>query len=1281
MSKKVASLIAAGLATITVASLAKYNAYAGSGGTNHDQNTVACSYASFMSNYPSSPHTCYNYGTRTYMAWIRYSFSDEFRNGQIIKPDGTPLRLTDIWFGPGSDGNGDWIMGDKSLDNCNNSSGIYRFGYLERKTTNFYHGASSGTGSGDGSSSGDTVVVQTGGTAGAVGITGNQSVPHSIGEATTTIRNKITSLGYMVGQDYYYRDKDGVLRLVMSASGNDSVFGAYDSTVKADFDEAAQVAAQEGGSLGEFNTKSNFCYDTQTNGEAYYTGEVSITANGQTNNTPGTTLNIELPASQGSFDLSRTYSVDHSGNDLEGQANYKKNDNGTAGTFGDGVKLNNFKSVRTFSGTNDTTATVNIDIGETKYYCARLEYASHKVRTNGKITTEDWSNTGDVCVSISRPLSISHLDSVTSGVVKYTDGEEIESITSEVDKVNSLRIDVESERPLYAAFSHRLSRDLPIFKTMNFDVTRSRNGSGDEKSSISFDIPNPADSTQSVGFEEKQMATVSLMPQEESRFFDKLTHPAEVNNRPEVSSETETSGLDITLHGLDFECSSRFGDAAKFGIYSGNNMGMIGVNKDGAWKYTDNYINDNEKSEANVWAKSGDRVYFAHLACAGANYTAYYNKVNIDGKYSFVSSGRNSMDNSGRYLYGDTFTQYPSEDLVGIKDFLNGDPAKSKNYRLRVASPSDDTHEITADEVGSTISQDITWQDLRFEDGHIKDGNHNGSKKKTAIGNVKIPYNYTLRPSVILNNGSTSPYILPGSNMNYEGLTYVEARQNSATGGSAYATKTRETKTKIIVFATTGTPSSDLRTVGNKNANDFELCGPSCQQILDVKNSSTMLNTGSESNPTDAESIGSGSTSIQLDGITIGTHVCAVTAVYPADSHGAYNRTPTDDEQDRGLGADAPEGAVWAISAPACKTVAKKPSLSIEGSQAYIMGDVTTSSMKRSDTGSYFGSWAEYGALIGGTNKGFSTGAATAYGNLGFAVNINQAVKNSGMTGANASPNEKKSGTLCIYNTHTIANDGCDAMSPDTGDADVSSVRTRLKDYLRYIITFFSPASSAAENSYHGGKIAGCYWNGDKYETVDGDNSYQCRSDGSSLAYYGSDAEIFGINNLEMQGAASKNVNNKTFVIYAEGKITISGDITLSRKQYHSVNEIPNVIIIADDIDIAENVREIDAWLIAGSRSGANGVINTCAISGGINSTRCNSSLIVNGMVAAKKIFFNRTAGAGTGDYSQTVKSEDYIRRAEVINLPAYNYYWGFAVSNRNSAMGTSYLREIPTRL
>ena len=67
-------------------------------------------------------------------------------------------------------------------------------------------------------------------------------------------------------------------------------------------------------------------------------------------------------------------------------------------------------------------------------------------------------------------------------------------------------------------------------------------------------------------------------------------------------------------------------------------------------------------------------------------------------------------------------------------------------------------------------------------------------------------------------------------------------------------------------------------------------------------------------------------------------------------------------------------------------------------------------------------------------------------------------------------------------------------------------------------------------------------------------------------------------------------------------------------------------------------------------------------------------------MVAAKKVFFNRTAGAGTDNYSQIVESEEYIRRAEIINLPVYNYYWGFAVSNRNSAMGTSYLREIPTR-
>ena len=310
MNRRLCSFATASLAAIAVASLAQYNAYAGSGGTDHDQHTIACSKSAFMSNYPNGPHACYLNSNATYMAWIRYTFSDEFRNGEIIKPDGTPLKLTDVWLGPGSNGNGDWIQGDKSLDNCGNSSaGIYRFGYLERKTKNFYHGAKNGTGVGDGSNPGDTVVMQTGGTSGAVGITGNQAVTNSIGEKTTTIRAEIKTRAYTVGQAIYYRDKDNVLRLVMSASGSNSVFGPYDDTVKNDYQKAADVAKAEGGDLGSFNTKSNFCYDTQTDGEASFTGEVSITANGETNSTPGTTLDIELPASQGSFDLSSIPSI------------------------------------------------------------------------------------------------------------------------------------------------------------------------------------------------------------------------------------------------------------------------------------------------------------------------------------------------------------------------------------------------------------------------------------------------------------------------------------------------------------------------------------------------------------------------------------------------------------------------------------------------------------------------------------------------------------------------------------------------------------------------------------------------------------------------------------------------------------------------------------------------------------------------------------------------------------------------------------------------------------
>lgn len=142
----------------------------------------------------------------------------------------------------------------------------------------------------------------------------------------------------------------------------------------------------------------------------------------------------------------------------------------------------------------------------------------------------------------------------------------------------------------------------------------------------------------------------------------------------------------------------------------------------------------------------------------------------------------------------------------------------------------------------------------------------------------------------------------------------------------------------------------------------------------------------------------------------------------------------------------------------------------------------------------------------------------------------------------------------------------------------------------------------------------------------------------------------------------------KWFVINAEGHdVTIAGDIKYSTDSISQLNDVPQLVIIANNITIEGTVGRVDSWLVA------SGNLDTCRHSGNLTSNKCNNLLQVNGPVIAGRLLLNRTAGSGTGP---GIKDP-----AEIFKLTPDAYVWAFDRASSSSMIKTTYTVELPPRL
>lgn len=170
----------------------------------------------------------------------------------------------------------------------------------------------------------------------------------------------------------------------------------------------------------------------------------------------------------------------------------------------------------------------------------------------------------------------------------------------------------------------------------------------------------------------------------------------------------------------------------------------------------------------------------------------------------------------------------------------------------------------------------------------------------------------------------------------------------------------------------------------------------------------------------------------------------------------------------------------------------------------------------------------------------------------------------------------------------------------------------------------------------------------------------------------------------------TQGVLNDHNIICVDGTANITGNIDNPGGNTNNPGNLRQFVIIADDIIIDEDVRNVDAWLIAVPREDpvtgeeVGGRISTCSAvrAGGsyfpsfesissLSEATCPQRLTVTGPVVANGLYLFRTTDPNKEG-----------RPAEIFNLRADAFLWAYAggITGADPVAQTTSLREIPPR-
>ncbi len=162
---------------------------------------------------------------------------------------------------------------------------------------------------------------------------------------------------------------------------------------------------------------------------------------------------------------------------------------------------------------------------------------------------------------------------------------------------------------------------------------------------------------------------------------------------------------------------------------------------------------------------------------------------------------------------------------------------------------------------------------------------------------------------------------------------------------------------------------------------------------------------------------------------------------------------------------------------------------------------------------------------------------------------------------------------------------------------------------------------------------------------------------------------------LTLGGGSGVSVNDNTLwidpekpqarwmVIDARGaNVVISNNLFYATNdEMKKIRDIPQLIVVAENITIKANVKRVDAWLTATN------VITTCDTSGNLTIDDCDEQLQINGPVVSKELRLRRTAGTGN-------------QPAEIFNLRPDTYLWMYRQASSNSTYSVTSIKELPPR-
>ena len=557
-------------------------------------------------------------------------------------------------------------------------------------------------------------------------------------------------------------------------------------------------------------------------------------------------------------------------------------------------------------------------------------------------------------------------------------------------------------------------------------------------------------------------------------------------------------------------------------------------------------------------------------------------------------------------------------------------------------------------DVGKTISQAISWNDVSYSNGAYQASNN----IRTAEAEVFIPFNYELRTNVTV-PASGVAYV--GDSVSFTPQVRVAKRLNEdiATTDSSvktYATITKKTHYRVEAYIA---GSGSRRLISSSDTKRFNSAGN-----ID----------GTENSPENIAANVTVEENFEGHAVVAGDKLCVDFTVWPMDSHNLYGSSTNAIQLANGITTSMDDefddiASTTSQTRTACVTIAKRPTMSVESSNVYSKNGYKTTlyakKFQKGGTDYLFGSWSEYGVfgkvtkdnmiMASGASLGYETTNSSQKPINGTRANpAITAITGGAGTRSNAAYNKPTGDGYCRYMTQTFANNNCNPSNNSIGGTSASMFSDRLKSDYGSIATKVSDFNSATVAAVPA-------------TTKGSSRTIAVKSDGGTIS---------GIPDMnDVNGASHLVVNTLVYDarnLYGNANLNITGNIE-PNGNYSSVStmqgiaDVKKVIIFADNVNIDKSVTHIDATIIAKS-------LTTCSgYSVGGKLQECGNQLVFSSpVVVSDSLYLLRSYGAGSGNSS--------ITRAEIFNLSPETYFWSFyEMSSRRQAV-TTYQRELPAR-